>query len=111
LQIADGPINTTIGLMLPYVALNLASGVLIMCVIFKQISVELVEASRIDGSGPWRTLIQVFLPLAVNGVVVVAIVNFVTAWGEYLLAATLTNDQTVRTMPVVLASAQGGMWQ
>jgi ABC-type glycerol-3-phosphate transport system permease component len=40
---------------------------------------------------------------------VVIIVNFVTAWGEYLLCTTLTNDQDVRNMPVVLAAAQGGM--
>jgi ABC-type glycerol-3-phosphate transport system permease component len=106
-----GLINTTGGLILPYVTLNLAISVLIMRGIFEQIPSELVEASRIDGCGPWRTLLQVLLPLTVNGVVVVAIVNFVTAWGEYLLAATLTNDQIVRTMPVVLASASGGMGQ
>ena len=106
-----GLINTTGGLILPYVTLNLAISVLIMRGIFQQIPAELVEASRIDGCGPWRTLLQVLLPLTVNGVVVVAIVNFVTAWGEYLLAATLTNDQIVRTMPVVLASASGGMGQ
>jgi ABC-type glycerol-3-phosphate transport system permease component len=106
-----GLINTTAGLILPYITLNLAISVLIMRGIFEQMPAELVEASRIDGCGAWRTLIQVLLPLTVNGVVVVAIVNFVTAWGEYLLAATLTNDQIVRTMPVVLASAQGGMGQ
>ena len=54
---------------------------------------------------------MVGLPLAKNGLVVVIIVNFVTAWGEYLLCATLSNDQLVRTMPVVLASAHGGMGQ
>jgi ABC-type glycerol-3-phosphate transport system permease component len=42
---------------------------------------------------------------------VVFLVNFVTAWGEYLLCATLTNDQAARTMPVVLAGAQGGIGQ
>jgi len=46
-----------------------------------------------------------------NGIVVVIIVNFVTAWGEYLLGVTLTNDQEVRTLPVVLAGAFGGMGQ
>jgi len=40
---------------------------------------------------------------------VLVIINFVSAWGEYLLAITLTNDQEVRTMPVVLAGAFGGM--
>ena len=44
-----------------------------------------------------------------NGVVVVIIVNFVSAWGEYLLASTLIADQSARTMPVVLATAAGGM--
>jgi ABC-type glycerol-3-phosphate transport system permease component len=104
-------INKTYGLILPYVTINLAISVLIMRGIFEQIPHELVEASLIDGSGPWRTLFQVLLPLVSNGIVVVAIVNFVSAWGEYLLAATLTNDQSVRTMPVVLASAAGGMGQ
>jgi ABC-type glycerol-3-phosphate transport system permease component len=105
-----GLINSTSGLILPYVTLNLAISVLIMRSIFEQIPKELVDATRIDGCGPWQTL-WVILPLVANGVVVIIIVNFVTAWGEYLLAATLTNDQVVRTMPVVLASASGGMGQ
>jgi ABC-type glycerol-3-phosphate transport system permease component len=106
-----GLINTTAGLILPYVTLNLALSVFIMRGIFEQISHELVDAARIDGAGAWRTLLSVLLPLTRNGIVVVIIVNFVTAWGEYLLAVTLTNDQEVRTLPVVLASAFGGMGQ
>lgn len=106
-----GLINSTAGLILPYVTLNLALSVFIMRGIFEQISHELVDAARIDGAGAWRTLLQVLLPLTRNGIVVVVMVNFVTAWGEYLLAVTLTNDQEVRTLPVVLASAFGGMGQ
>ena len=104
-------INTTSGLILPYVTLNLAISILIMKSIFEQIPHELFDAANIDGSGPWKTLQVVGLPLITNGLVVIIIVNFVTAWGEYLLAATLTNDQIVRTLPVVLASAHGGMGQ
>jgi ABC-type glycerol-3-phosphate transport system permease component len=106
-----GLINTTAGLILPYVTLNLALSVFIMRGIFEQISHELVDAARIDGAGAWRTLLTILLPLTRNGIVVVIIVNFVTAWGEYLLAVTLTNDQEVRTLPVVLAAAFGGMGQ
>jgi len=106
-----GLLNTVIGLIFPYVTLNLAISILIMRGIFEQIPHELVEASRIDGCGPWRTLLLVLVPLLLNGVVVVSMVNFVTAWGEYLLAVTLTNDQSVRTLPVVLASAHSGMGQ
>jgi ABC-type glycerol-3-phosphate transport system permease component len=106
-----GLINNTSGLILPYITLNLAISVLIMRAIFQLIPHELMEAAKIDGAGAWRTLWLVGLPLAKNGLVVVIIVNFVTAWGEYLLCSTLTNDQAVRTMPVVLAAAQGGMGQ
>jgi ABC-type glycerol-3-phosphate transport system permease component len=106
-----GLINNTSGLILPYITLNLAISVLIMRAIFQLIPHELMEAAKIDGAGAWRSLWLVGLPLAKNGLVVVIIVNFVTAWGEYLLCSTLTNDQAARTMPVVLAAAQGGMGQ
>ncbi len=104
-------INSTSGLILPYITLNLAISVLIMRSVFQLIPRELMDAARIDGAGVWRMLWTVGIPLARNGLVVVFIVNFVTAWGEYLLCSTLTNDQDARTMPVVLAAAQGGMGQ
>lgn len=104
-----GLINTLPGLILPYVTLNLATSILIMRGMFEQISNEIVDAASIDGCTSWQTFWHVMLPLVKNGIVVLVIVNFVTAWGEYLLAYTLTNDQSVRTMPVVLASAFGGL--
>ena len=106
-----GLINSTSGLILPYITLNLAVSILIMRSVFQLVPKELMDAAHIDGAGVWRTLWLVGLPLVRNGLVVVIIVNFVTAWGEYLLCTTLTNDQTARTMPVVLAAAQGGMGQ
>ncbi|MHA1572264.1 MAG: carbohydrate ABC transporter permease [Alphaproteobacteria bacterium] len=106
-----GLINSTSGLILPYITLNLAVSVLIMRAVFQLVPHEVMESARLDGAGPWRTLWHIGLPLVRNGLVVVFIVNFVTAWGEFLLGSTLTNDQEVRTMPVVLAAAQGGMGQ
>ena len=100
--------NTLVGIILPYVTLNLTLSILIMKGVFETISHEIVEAAKIDGASSMRTLWNVMLPLAVNGIVVLIIVNFVTAWGEYLLAYTLTNDQSVRTLPVVLATVTGG---
>ena len=108
IQNAVGLINTLPGLILPYVTLNLAISILIMKGIFEQISHEIVDAAKIDGASSWRILWEIMLPLVVNGIVVLVIVNFVSAWGEYLLAVTLTNDQSVRTMPVVLATTFGG---
>ena len=106
-----GLINSTSGLILPYVTLNLAISILIMRSVFQLVPHEVIEAAKVDGAGPWRTLWEIGLPMARNGLVVVFIVNFVTAWGEFLLCTTLTNDQDARTMPVVLAGAQGGLGQ
>jgi ABC-type glycerol-3-phosphate transport system permease component len=108
IQVKLGLINSLPGLILPYITLNLALSILIMRSIYEQISYEIVEAAKIDGASSWRILWQIMVPLIVNGIVVLVIVNFVTAWGEYLLAFTLTNDQSVRTLPVVLANTFGG---
>jgi ABC-type glycerol-3-phosphate transport system permease component len=106
-----GLINQTAGLILPYVTLQLAISILIMRSMFQLVPHELIEAARIDGAGPWRTLWLVGLPMVRNGLVVILIVNFVTAWGEYLLCVTLIDDEKARTMPVVLAAAQSGQGQ
>ncbi len=108
IQNSLGLINTLPGLILPYITLNLALSILIMRGIFEQISTEMVDAAKMDGANSWRTLRSIMLPLAANGLVVLVIVNFVSAWGEYLLAVTLTNDQSVRTFPVVLVTTFGG---
>ena len=104
-------INVTSGLILPYITLNLAISILIMRSMFQLVPHQMMEAARMDGAGPWRTLWSIGLPMVRNGLVVVFIVNFVSAWGEFLLCTTLTNDQDTRTMPVVLAAAQGGLGQ
>ena len=106
-----GLINSTSGLILPYVTLQLAISVLIMRSMFQLVPHELIEAARIDGASHWRTLWMVGLPMVRNGLVVIFIVNFVAAWGEYLLCLTLIDDEAARTMPVVLAAAQGGQGQ
>jgi len=104
-------INVTSGLILPYVTLNLAISVLIMRSMFQLIPHAMIEAAKMDGASHWRILWSIGLPMVRNGLVVIFIVNFVTAWGEFLLCSTLTNDQDRRTMPVVLAAAQGGLGQ
>jgi ABC-type glycerol-3-phosphate transport system permease component len=104
-----GLINKTWGLIFPYTALSIAISVFIMRGMFETIPRDLPDSARIDGASSFRMLLGIMLPLVRNGIVVVIIVNFVAAWGEYLLAFTLMNDQDQRTMPVVIASASSGM--
>ena len=104
-----GLLNKPVGLIFPYVALSLAISIFVMRGMFQTIPRELFDAARIDGAGPVRTLVGIMLPMVKNGVVVVIIINFVAAWGEYLLAKTLNTNQSAQTLPVVLATATGGM--
>jgi ABC-type glycerol-3-phosphate transport system permease component len=106
-----GLINRTSGLILPYVTLQLVISILVMRSMFQLVPHEIIESAKIDGAGHWRILWEVGLPMVRNGLVVIFIVNFVAAWGEYLLCVTLIDDEAKRTMPVVLAAAQGGQGQ
>ena len=104
-----GLINKAWGLIFPYTALSIAISVFVMRGVFQSVPKDLVDAARIDGAGRTRMLLGVLLPIVRNGIVVVVIINFVAAWGEYLLASRLMNEQSQWTLPVVLASASGGV--
>lgn len=104
-----GLINKAWGLIFPYTALSIAISVFVMRGVFQTVPKDLVDSGRIDGAGSLRMLIGIMLPIVRNGIVVVIIINFVAAWGEYLLASRLMNEQSQWTLPVVLASASGGM--
>jgi ABC-type glycerol-3-phosphate transport system permease component len=104
-----GLINESWGLIFPYTALSIAISVFVMRGVFQGVPRDLVDSSKIDGAGPLRLLLGIMLPIVRNGIVVVVIINFVAAWGEYLLASRLMNEQGQWTLPVVLASASGGM--
>jgi ABC-type glycerol-3-phosphate transport system permease component len=104
-----GLLNVPAGLIFPYVTLSLALSVFVMRGMFQTVPHEIYDAARIDGAGPVRMLLTIMLPMVKNGIVVVIIVNFVTAWGEYLLAKTLNTNQSAQTLPVMLSMATGGM--
>ena len=103
-----GLLNVPAGLIFPYVSLSVALSVFIMRGIFQTVSREIYDAARIDGAGPLRMLLQILLPLVTNGIIVVIIINFGAAWGEYLLSKTLNTRPLAQTLPVVLATGLGG---
>jgi len=105
-----GLLDTQLGLILPYTAMGMIFSTFIMRSVFMGIPAELEDAARIDGAGPFQTFLRVMLPLAANGVVVIFILSFVSHWGEYLLARTLTNQKAI-TLPVAIAGFQPqGEW-
>ncbi|MFH1464142.1 MAG: sugar ABC transporter permease [Pseudomonadota bacterium] len=74
---------------------------------FDTIPKDLEEAAMLDGASRWQTFWQVILPLARPALAVTALFSFMTAWNEFILAATLMGSEKAYTLPVVLQQYVG----
>lgn len=102
-----GLLNTHLALILPYVVLSMPVCTLVMASFFQDIPADLENAAMIDGCTRIGALWRVVIPLAGPGVFTAAILAFVNAWDEFLLALTLNSRQTMRTLPVGITLYQG----
>ncbi|MFB6265179.1 MAG: sugar ABC transporter permease [Bradymonadaceae bacterium] len=69
---------------------------------FDTIPEELEEAAIMDGMDRFSIFTKIVLPLAKPGIVVTALFSFMTAWNEFILAATFLSKPTTFTLPVAL---------
>jgi multiple sugar transport system permease protein len=97
-----GLIDTPIGLILVYLAVNIPFTIWLTDGFFRQIPVDLSEAAQIDGCTRWQAFWKVEFPLAKSGLASAAIFAFLTSWNEYALASQLTRTTASKTMPVGL---------
>jgi arabinogalactan oligomer/maltooligosaccharide transport system permease protein len=74
---------------------------------FDTIPKDLEEAAMLDGASRWKTFWSVILPLARPALAVTALFSFMTAWNEFILAATLMGSERAYTLPVVLQQYVG----
>ncbi len=65
---------------------------------------ELEEAARVDGAGILRTFFAIVVPNAKPVFATVAIVSFLLYWGMYLWPLLMTVDETVRPLPLAIAT-------
>jgi arabinogalactan oligomer/maltooligosaccharide transport system permease protein len=90
------------GLVLVYATSSLPFCVWMLKGYFDTIPRELEEAAIMDGASRTQVFIRVVLPLCRPALAVTALFSFMTAWNEFILAATLLNDETKFTLPVAL---------
>lgn len=95
------------GLVLVYSTSSLPFCVWMLKGYFDTIPRELEEAAVMDGASPWQVFTRVVLPLARPALAVTALFSFMTAWNEFILAATLINDAARFTLPVALQQYVG----
>jgi multiple sugar transport system permease protein len=105
-----GLLNTYPGLFIPYIAFTLPLTIFILTTFFASIPKEMEEAARVDGASPFQAFYRVVLPLAAPGVFAAAILVFVYAWNEYLLASVFApRDLAVQTVPVRIVNFTGAV--
>ena len=95
------------GLICVHVIYGLAFTTLFFRNFYVTIPDELVQAAKIDGAGFFRIFWRIMLPLAKPAIAVTALFSFMTAWNEFILAATFMSDERSFTLPVVLQSYVG----
>lgn len=97
-----GLLNSLTGLVLVYSTTAVPFCVWMLKGYFDTIPVDLEEAAVMDGANQWTIFTKIVLPLAKPAIAVTALFSFMTAWNEFILAATFLSDQKMYTVPVVL---------
>lgn len=99
-------IGTYQALIIPDISFVLPLTVYILTSFFREMPWELEEAARLDGCTRGQAFRKIIMPLAAPGVFTTAILAFIHAWNEYLIASQLTNDNT-QTVTVAIAMFAG----
>jgi len=100
-------LNSYLGLILAYTALNLPFAVWMLHAAFRQLPRELDEAAVLDGFSSSAILYRIILPLSRPTLAVAAVLVFIFCWNEFILALSLMPSQAKYTVPVGVALLSG----
>lgn len=103
--------STWMGLILVYSLTSIPFCVWMLKGYFDTIPRELEESAMMDGASPATIFFRIVLPLAKPAVAVTALFSFMTAWNEFIQAATFMDKETMYTGPVGLRFFVGGFQQ
>lgn len=104
---AVGLFDTWLGLIIPYITFALPLAIYTLSAFFSEIPWDLEKAAKMDGATPGQAFRKVIAPLAAPGVVTAAILVFIFAWNDLLLALSLTATKQAITAPVAIANFTG----
>lgn len=95
-------LNSRTGLVLCYASTSVPFAIFQLRAAFEAIPIDLEEAAMVDGATRFQAFRKVVLPVARPAIAVTALFAFMSAYNEFILAATLLDDETMFTLPVML---------
>jgi multiple sugar transport system permease protein len=102
-----GLFDTWPGLIIPYITFALPLAIYTLSAFFREIPWDLEKAAKMDGATSAQAFRKVVVPLAAPGIVTTAILVFIFAWNDLLLALSLTATNAAITAPVAIANFTG----
>jgi ABC-type glycerol-3-phosphate transport system permease component len=100
-----GLIDNSLSVLIPYVGLSFAWSIFLVKNFLEDFPRELIEASKIDGCGPFATFFHVVLPNAKAPICAVGILQFLWTWNALLLPLLFLRSRV--PLPVVFAQISG----
>ena len=94
-------LNNLFVLALVYASTALPFTIYLLSGFFITIPRDYEEAAHVDGSGYFRTMVQIMMPMALPSIITVILFNFLSFWNEYIIAMTLLTKDA-KTLPVGL---------
>jgi multiple sugar transport system permease protein len=99
-----GLIDTYPPMIITDISFTLPLAIYVLTSFFSEMPWELEMAAKVDGATPGQAFRKVIVPIAAPGVFTSAIIVFIAAWNEFLIAYTMT--QTLASQPVTVAIAK-----
>jgi multiple sugar transport system permease protein len=97
-------IDTYPPMIISDISFTLPLAIYVLTTFFSEMPWELEMAAKVDGATPGQAFRKVIIPLAAPGVFTSAIIVFIAAWNEFLIAYTMTS--TLKSQPVTVAIAK-----
>lgn len=107
LMVYMGVVDSLGFLSVIYAAFNIAFCVWMLQSYFETIPKDLEESAWIDGASRFRSLLTIFLPLALPAVVIVAMFTFVNSWNEFIIAFSTLRDSSSYTIQLGIIEMTG----
>ena len=95
-------LNSRTGLVVCYASTSVPFAIFQLRAAFEAIPKDLEEAAMVDGATRFEAFRKVVLPAARPAIAVTALFAFMSAYNEFVLAATLLDREEAFTLPVVL---------
>lgn len=102
-------LDTYPSMIIPLAGFALPMSIYLFSSFFEYIPRETYEAASLDGAGPYRIFGLITLPLSVNTVVTVVLVNSIFIWNDFIFANTFVLSEGLKTIPLGLQNYIGAM--